>query len=54
MWEGSHVVVDEQILFKAPVTSEELGVVLLAVSGAVAFMMGWRHSCRLVSAFNVV
>jgi hypothetical protein len=43
MWVASHVVEDEQILFRAVVTSEEVGVVLLASSGAVADMMGWRH-----------
>ena len=54
MWEVSHVVEDEQILFRAVVISEVVGVVLLASSGAVADMMGWRHCGRTVSAFNVV
>jgi hypothetical protein len=53
MWVASHVVEDEQILFRAVVTSEEVGVVLLASSGAVADMMGPRHCGRVVSAFNV-
>ena len=53
MWEASHVVEDEQILFRAVVTSEAAGVVLLASSGAVADMMGWRHCGRVVSEFNV-
>jgi len=53
MWEESHVVEDEQILFRAVVTSEAVGVVLLESSGAVADMMGWRHCGRTVSAFNV-
>jgi hypothetical protein len=53
MWEGSHVVEDEHILFKAVMTSEGLGVVLLDSSGAVADMMGWRHCGRLGSAFKM-
>jgi hypothetical protein len=43
---------DEQILFRAVVTPEAEGVVLLASSGDVADMMGWRHCGRVVSAFN--
>lgn len=54
MWEGSHVVEDEQILLRAVVTAEESGVDSLASSGCVADMMGPRHCCRLVSAFNVL
>ena len=54
MWEASHVVEDEQILFRAEVTAEALGFVLLWSSGAVADMMGWRHGGRIVSLFNVV
>ena len=53
MWEASHVVEDEQILFRAVVTPEEVGAVLLSSSGAVADIMGWRHWGRVVSAFNV-
>lgn len=53
MWEGSHVVEDEHILFRAVMTSEGPGVVLLDSSGAVADMMGWRHCGRLVSESNV-
>jgi len=52
MWEESHVE-DEQILFRAVVTSEADGVLLLASSGPVAEMIGWRHCGRVVSAFNV-
>jgi hypothetical protein len=54
MWEASHVVEDEQILFRAVVTAEAVGVVLFASSGAVADMMGWRHCGRVVSEFNVL
>jgi len=53
MWEASHVVEDEQILFRALVTLDAVGVVLLASSGAVPDMMGWRHCGRVASAFNV-
>lgn len=53
MWEGSHVVVDEQILSRAVVTSEVVGVMLLESIDAVAVMIGWRHCGRVVSAFNV-
>jgi len=52
MWEASHVVEDEQMLFRAVVTPEAVGVELLASSGAAADMMGWRHCGRVVSAFN--
>jgi hypothetical protein len=52
MWEVSHAVA-EQILFRAVVTWEVDGVVLLEPSGDVADMIGWRHDGRIVSAFNV-
>jgi hypothetical protein len=48
------VVEDEQILFRAVVTAEAVGVELLSSSGAVADMMGWRHCGRLVSELSVV
>ncbi len=54
MWEASHAVEDEQILFRAVVTWEVVGVVLLSSSGCVADMVDWRHCGRLVSAFNVL
>lgn len=54
MWEVSHVVEDEQILFRAVVTPEAVGVELLSSSGAVADMMGWRHCGRVVSEFSKV
>jgi hypothetical protein len=54
MWEASHVVEDEQILFRAVVTWEGVGDVLPSSSGCVADMVGWRHCGRLVSAFNVL
>lgn len=44
---------DEQILFRAVVTSEVVGVVSLESINAVAVMMGWRHCGRIVSEFNV-
>ncbi len=53
MWEGSHVVEDEQTLFRALVTAEAVGGELLASSGVVADMTGWRHCGRIVSEFNV-
>lgn len=54
MWEVSHVVEDEQILFRAVVTAEAVGVELLSSRGVVADMMGWRHCGRVVSEFSVL
>ena len=54
MWEVSHVVEDEQILFRAVVMAEAVGVELLSSRGVVADMMGWRHCGRVVSEFSVL
>jgi len=51
MKEGSQVLEDEQILFRAEVMAE-VGAELLPSSGVVADMTGWRHFERFVLLFS--